>query len=315
MPAEGGIQIGVKPQPLSGSGFLVFWYKSGLCNLFFSKLGRNYLRFAEVRMLVRPLRQIEYCMRRGIKDMKKYLPSLGIFLVLLFVWETVVRCLEIKEYILPAPSRIGIVFVESIPLLWEHSLHTVNEAILGFLLAIIGGVILAMLMGIFPLIKKLLYPLVVISQTIPIMALAPLLIIWFGYNLLPKVMVVALVCFFPITVSLVEGLEAVDRDMVKLLLAMGASPWQIFSKVQLPGALPSFFSGLKISVTYSILGAIIGEWLGASKGLGVFMIRSMNSFLTAQVFAAIMVISLLSLVFFGVVVVLARVVMPWHYQK
>jgi len=247
--------------------------------------------------------------------MKKYLSSFSVFLLLLLLWETIVRCLEFKEYILPAPSRIGVVLVENIPLLWEHSLHTVNEALLGFLLAIVGGVILAMLMGIFPGIKRALYPLVVISQTIPIMAVAPLLIIWFGYNLLPKVMVVGLVCFFPITVSLVEGLEAADRDMVKLLLALGASPWQIFKMVQLPGALPSFFSGLKISATYSILGAIIGEWLGASKGLGVFMIRSMNSFLTVQVFAAIVVISLLSLVFFGLVVVLARVVMPWYYQK
>lgn len=247
--------------------------------------------------------------------MKKYLPSLGVFLLLLLLWETVVRWLDIKEYILPAPSAIGQALIDSANLLWKHSLQTVNEAFLGFILAIVGGVVLAMLMGIFLVIKRALYPLVVISQTVPVMAVAPLLIIWFGYNLLPKVIVVALVCFFPITVSLVEGLEAVDHDMVKLLLAMGATPWQILNKVQLPGALPSFFSGLKISATYSILGAVIGEWLGASSGLGVYMIRSMNSFLTAQVFAAIVVISLLSLIFFGMVLVLAHLIMPWYYQR
>ncbi|MGI6587432.1 MAG: ABC transporter permease [Peptococcia bacterium] len=247
--------------------------------------------------------------------MKKYLPSLVFFLLLLLLWEAVVKCLGVKEYILPAPMKIGQALVQNVNLLWAHSIQTVNETLLGFVLAVITGIILAMLMGIFPIIKRTLYPLVIVSQTIPIVAVAPLLIIWFGYNLLPKVMVVALVCFFPITVSLVEGLEAVDKDMVKLLSAMGASSWQVFKTVQLPGALPSFFSGLKISATYSIMGAIIGEWLGASKGLGVFMIRSMNSFLTARVFAAIVVVSFLSLIFFGLIVILARLIMPWHYQK
>jgi len=249
------------------------------------------------------------------KEIKKYLPSVGIFLLLLLIWETVVRLMEIKEYILPAPTAIWQALVNSWGLLWDHSLQTINEAFLGFMLAIVAGIVLAMLMGLFPLIKRSLYPLVVISQTVPIMAVAPLLIIWFGYDLLPKVLVVSLVCFFPITVSLVEGLEATDKDMMKLLLAMGASPWQIFKKVQLPGALPSFFSGLKISATYSITGAVIGEWLGASKGLGVFMIRSMNSFLTAQVFAAIVVITVLSLIFFGIVMILAHLIMPWYYQR
>jgi ABC-type nitrate/sulfonate/bicarbonate transport system permease component len=147
------------------------------------------------------------------------------------------------------------------------------------------------------------------------MAVAPLFIIWFGYGILPKIMVVALVCFFPITVSLVEGMEAADRDMIKLLEAMGASPWQVFKMVSFPGALPSFFSGLKISAAYSIMGAVIGEWLGASKGLGVYMTRSMKSFLTDRVFASIVVISILSLFLFGIIVLIARLLMPWYYRK
>lgn len=252
---------------------------------------------------------------RGISVMRRYGASVGFFIFMLVIWEAVVRFLGIAEFILPSPLRIGEALSETSALLWEHSLQTIIEVLWGFTLAILAGVILAMLMGLFPIIKKVLYPLLVLSQTIPIMAVAPLLIIWFGYNLLPKVMVVALVCFFPITVSLVEGLEAVDKDIMKLLLAMGASPWQIFKTVQLPGALPSFFAGLKISATYSVMGAVIGEWLGASKGLGVFMTRSMHSFLTAQVFASIVVISLLSLIFFGLISVLGRIVMPWHEQK
>lgn len=298
MPAEGGkVSFKINRLPLSRVAVSCFLrHISGMS-----------------RVKTKKIKQVK--LRIEGEKMKKYLPSLGLFLFLLFLWEAVVRWLEIKEYILPAPTKIVQSFGETSNLLWEHSVQTINETLLGFFLAIVVGIILAMLMGIFPLIKRSLYPLIVVSQTIPIMAVAPLLIIWFGYQLLPKVMVVALVCFFPITVSLVEGLEAVDRDMENLLLAMGATSWQVFTKVQLPGALPSFFSGLKISATYSIMGAIIGEWLGASKGLGVFMIRSMNSFLTARVFAAIVVISFLSLAFFGLIIVLAHLVMPWHYQK
>jgi ABC-type nitrate/sulfonate/bicarbonate transport system permease component len=147
------------------------------------------------------------------------------------------------------------------------------------------------------------------------MAVAPLLIIWFGYDILPKVLVVALVCFFPITVSTVEGLDNIDQDMVKLLVTMGATPGQILRLVKFPGALPSFFAGLKISATYSIMGAVIGEWLGGSKGLGIYMTRSMHSFLTERVFASIVVITAMSLILVGIIELIARLTMPWLYQK
>ncbi|MDD2402840.1 MAG: ABC transporter permease [Clostridia bacterium] len=251
----------------------------------------------------------------GINIIKKFVPSAIFFLFLLVLWQMVVVILGIEEFILPSPISIGKVLFETSDLLWKHSIQTANEAILGFILAIVAGVILAIVMGLIPLIKRLLYPLIVVSQTVPIMAIAPLLIIWFGYGMLPKIMVVALVCFFPITVSLVEGLEAVDRDMVKLLISMGASTWQVFKKLRFPSALPSLFSGLKISATYSIMGAIIGEWLGASRGLGVYMTRSMKSFLTVRVFASIVVISLLSLLLFGIINILARLLMPWYYER
>ncbi len=246
--------------------------------------------------------------------MKKYLPSFVTFLLLLGLWELVVRAFQVRSFILPAPSLIGKTIYRTLPLLGKHSLHTITEALIGFSLAIAAGILLAVLMGLVPFIKRTLYPLTVISQTVPIMAIAPLLIIWFGYGMLPKVIVVALVCFFPITVSLVEGLDNTDNDMIKLLLAMGASQWQIFKKVKFPGAMPAFFSGMKISATYSVMGAVIGEWLGASKGLGVFMTRSMKSFLTEQVFASIIVITLLSLILFALIEILGRVLMPWYYQ-
>jgi ABC-type nitrate/sulfonate/bicarbonate transport system permease component len=173
---------------------------------------------------------------------------------------------------------------------------------------------LAMVMSLIDIVKETIYPLVIVSQTVPIIALSPLLIIWFGYGILPKVMVVTLVCFFPITVSFFEGLAKVDADTVKVLEAMGASKFQVFRKVQFPAALPALFSGLKISAAYSVMGAVIGEWLGASKGLGIFLTRSMHSFQTEQVFAAIIVISVLSLIFFGLVEITGRLCMPWYYK-
>lgn len=246
--------------------------------------------------------------------MKKYLPPLGVLLLLVLLWEYVVRILHIDKFILPAPSRILEALINSSALLIEHSSFTGKEALLGFLLAVFLGMLLATIMSLIDVVKETIYPLVIVSQTVPIIALSPLLIIWFGYGILPKVMVVTLVCFFPITVSFVEGLAKVDTDIVKVLEAMGASKFQVFRKVQFPAALPALFSGLKISAAYSVMGAVIGEWLGASKGLGIFLTRSMHSFQTEQVFAAIIVISVLSLIFFGLVEIAGRLCMPWYYK-
>ena len=247
--------------------------------------------------------------------MKKYLSSIFALLLLVILWEISVGFFHIEKFIIPAPSLVAGALIASFPLLLEHSLQTAVEALLGFGLAVIMGTCLALAMGLLPWVKRTFYPLIVVSQTIPIMAVAPLLIIWFGYELLPKVLVVALVCFFPITVSTVEGLDHIDQDMVKLLLTMGATPGQTLRLVKFPGALPSFFAGLKISATYSILGAVIGEWLGGSKGLGIYMTRSMHSFLTERVFAAIVVITAMSLILVGIIEIIARLTMPWLYQK
>lgn len=246
--------------------------------------------------------------------MKRYLLPLGVLLLLVMLWEYAVRILHIDKFILPAPSRILEALINSSALLIEHSSFTGKEALLGFLLAVFLGMFLATVMSLIDIVKETIYPLVIVSQTVPIIALSPLLIIWFGYGILPKVMVVTLVCFFPITVSFFEGLAKVDADTVKVLEAMGANKLQVFRKVQFPAALPALFSGLKISAAYSVMGAVIGEWLGASKGLGIFLTRSMHSFQTEQVFAAIIVISVLSLIFFGIVEITGRLCMPWYYK-
>jgi len=145
------------------------------------------------------------------------------------------------------------------------------------------------------------------------MAVAPLLVIWLGYTIWPKIIVVALVCFFPIVVTSADGLRSADPELLALLQAMGASRRQVFVKVRVPGALPAVFSGIKIAITYSVIGAIIGEWVGASKGLGVFMLRASNSFRTDWVFAAIAISSLLSILLFLSVAVIERLALPWYY--
>lgn len=155
----------------------------------------------------------------------------------------------------------------------------------------------------------------VISQTIPYFAVAPLLIIWLGYGILPKVLIVALVCFFPITINLADGFRNTDPDMIKLLSSMGASRRQIFFKVKVPATLPSFFTGMRIGGTYAVLGAVIAEWLGGDRGLGILLTRSMNSYLTDRMFASIIVITVLSLTFYGLIELSARLLMPWKRRK
>ena len=214
---------------------------------------------------------------------------------------------------LPSPLRIAQAGLEAKNLLGPHIWQTLTETLVGFGLALIVGLSLALLIDFSATLRRAIYPLLVVSQTIPIIAIAPLLVIWFGYGILPKVLVVALVCFFPIVVSTTDGLQSADPDLSALLQAMGATRRQVFFKVRLPGALPSVFSGIKIAVTYSVIGAIIGEWVGASRGLGVFMLRSTNAFRTDWLFVAVAITALLSVTLFLAVTVLQRALLPWYY--
>jgi ABC-type nitrate/sulfonate/bicarbonate transport system permease component len=238
-------------------------------------------------------------------------PQLAAGFILLVVWEVGVRAGNIPAYILPAPSQVAVSLAANLPLIAAHTRVTLYEAMVGFVIAVVFSFVTAFVMDSIPIVKKALYPILVISQTVPIITIAPLFVIWFGYGLLPKVIVVSLVCFFPVVVSFMGGLESVDRDMFNLLKSMGASNMQIFRLLKLPGALPSLFSGMKISAAYSIMGAVIGEWLGAKAGLGEFMRRSMHSFAVDKTFAAIIVITVLSLGVFELIRLLEGYFMPW----
>jgi len=244
----------------------------------------------------------------------KIIPA-SFFAILLFIWEMVARLEVVPTYILPSPTKVIKTLIINLPLLKEHILITLMEALVGFAISIIFAMVIAIIMDSIPIVKKAVYPLIITSQTIPIITIAPLFAIWFGFGYLPKIVIVVLVCFFPITISLLEGLSSVEPELLNLIKSMGANKLELYKIVKMPAALPSFFSGLKISATYSIMGATIGEWVGGKKGLGVYMMRVKQSFATDKVFAAIIIITLLSIMLLKLISFIEKKSMPWIYDK
>ncbi|MDP6714984.1 MAG: ABC transporter permease, partial [SAR202 cluster bacterium] len=212
----------------------------------------------------------------------------------------------------PAPSVIAITIGEDAGLLTRHTWATVEEIVIGFGLALICGVGLATAIGLSRTLERALYPFVIASQTIPIIVIAPMLLIWVGYGLAPKVIVVALISFFPIVVNMVDGLKSVDPDEVSLMQTLGANRWQIFLKLQTPTSMPLLFSGMRVAIAVSVIGAVIGEWVGSSEGLGYLMIRSKPQFLTERVFAAIAILSAMGVGLFALVGLAERLALPWR---
>lgn len=251
-------------------------------------------------------------LRRGVSE---YVPAVLLTVLLVATWQAATALWDIQPWLLPSPSAIAGAAVDARALLLPHILQTALETLVGFAAALLAGLTLALLMDTSSALRRAVYPLLVVSQTVPIIAIAPLLVIWFGYGLLPKIVVVGLLCFFPIVVGAADGLRSTDPDLISLLQSMGASKRQIFLKVRVPASLPGIFTGVKVAITYSVIGAIIGEWVGASRGLGVFMLRASNSFRTDWVFASIAVVSALSLLLFLAVVVVERAMLPWFYTK
>lgn len=229
----------------------------------------------------------------------------------ILAWEIIVLITKTPEYRLPAPSAIISEFVKSWDILLEHTMVTLYETIAGFLIGIFFACIIAVTMDSVKLFEKIFMPFTVISQTIPLVALAPLLAIWFGFGIVPKIILTVLVVFFPVTVNLVQGLKAVDQDLMEMMIGMGASKKQIFTKLKLPTSAPYFFTGLKISAAYAVMGAVISEWTGASKGLGIFMTRAMSSFKTAALFADILIIALLSILLYKLIELVENKVITW----
>ena len=187
------------------------------------------------------------------------------------------------------------------------------EAFIGLGLSIAFSWVLAVVMEEFALWRKTLYPVLIISQTIPTIAVAPLLVLWLGYGMLPKIALIFVTCFFPLVISILSGFETVDPDAVRLFRSMGAGRWQMLFWVKLPSAVESFFAGLKVSASYAIVGAVIAEWLGGNSGLGVYMTRVRKSFSFDKMFAVIIVVTLISLLLLYLVGLLQKKSMKWKY--
>ncbi len=236
-----------------------------------------------------------------------------VILGILVIWQFICITGLVPGYMLPSPIEVIQAFIADFPALMRHSRVTLLEATLGLVCGVTLGFLCAALMDNFEPVRKGLYPILVLTQTVPPVAIAPLLILWFSYGIAPKVVLVVLVSFFPIAVGLLEGFQSVDPDMIRLMRSMKANRWQIFWHVKFPNALGEFFSGLKIAVSYSVVGAVIAEWLGGLEGLGVYMTRVKKSYNYDKMFAVIFLVSAISLLLMAIVKVAQYQAMPWNH--
>lgn len=254
-------------------------------------------------------------MKRKLQNIIYNLASLWAILGILILWQIVTGLELVPAFLLPAPKQVILAFIQDFWLLMEHIKVTLTEAIMGLACGILLGFSVAVFMDHCKMAYRALYPVMVLTQTIPTIAIAPLLVLWMGYEMAPKIVLITVTTFFPIAVGLLEGFQTADEDIIRLLRAMGAGRRQIFFHVKFPTALGSFFSGIRIAVSYSIVGAVISEWLGGYQGLGVYMTRVRKSYAFDKMFAVIFLISGLSLGFMALVSVLQKKCMPWEQMR
>ena len=252
---------------------------------------------------------------RGTRFSRDFLPPLLLVLLLVAIWQLVADRSGLTSFILPSPVGVAQAAWDTRDLLLPAIGTTMVETMIGLAIATFLGIGIAAAIDFSATVRRAVYPILVASQTVQILAIAPLLIIWFGFGLLPKVFIVVLICFFPLALNTADGLASADPEQVNLLKAMNAKRSQIWRMVRLPSALPAFFTGLRIAVTYSVVGATIGEWVGGTGGLGLYMLRSKNALATDQVFVAIVVTSAISIGLFVLVYLIERLALPWYHTQ
>jgi ABC-type nitrate/sulfonate/bicarbonate transport system permease component len=249
--------------------------------------------------------------------MKRWLPSIVIVAVLLGLWQlaasldVIANALKIEPFLVPSPSEIAQSLWADRSLLLDNGWVTLQEVLAGFALSVVAGVSFAVGLHLSPTLRRAFYPLLVASQTVPIVVIAPILVVWLGFGIGPKLVIIALICFFPITVNTLDGLRSVDPDLMKMMRTLDASRLQILRRVEGPSALPYFFSGAKIAVAVAVIGAVFGEWAGSSSGLGHLIQQASAQLQTARTFAAVVVLSALAIVLFGLLAVIERRVAWW----
>ena len=234
-------------------------------------------------------------------------------ILILVLWQLCVSLELIPDYLLPSPLQIVEAFIEDFPLLMEHAKYTLATAFIGTAIGLIISFVLSIIMDLSKTMKELIYPVILLNQTIPTIAIAPLLIIWLGYGITPKVVLVVLAVFFPITIALVDGYQSVSREHLNLFKSMKASKYQLYRHLKIPSAMGSFFTGLKVALSYALISAVIAEWLGGYHGLGVYMTRVRKSYDLDSMFAVIFLISFLTILLIGLVKWLERRVLRHNY--
>ena len=245
---------------------------------------------------------------------KNYLYPLITFICILLVWQFIVVKYEIPQYIMPTPTDIIKVFGSDHANLQMHAIVTLKESVLGFVFSILLALIIGTIMDFIPFIKKCFYPIMLVSQMIPTITIAPLLIIWFGFDSLPKIIMVMTTCFFPILINFVDGMENIDKDYLNLFKTMDANKLNTFIHLKLPMSLESLFTGLKISATYAFVSATVAEWLGGSVGLGVYMVRAKSAYALDKVFASTILVIIFSLIFVMVINILKKLILKHKYK-
>lgn len=250
-----------------------------------------------------------------VNKIKRLVPALLVAIVFLAIWEIAVALFDVPQWLLPAPSAIGTEMLTIWSRLMVHAWATLEMTLLGFFVGSLAGVLIATLLHYVPGARTALYPLLVLTQNIPLIVLGDLLVIWFGFGILPKLILLILVCFFPVSVAMLTGLALAERTHIVYFKMIGATRWQLFRHVELPNSLSYLFSGLKIAASYCVIGAIYAETIGSQQGLGVFIRLASNGFQTSRVFAGIVIIVLISVLLFAVIAACERVVLRWKIVK
>jgi len=246
---------------------------------------------------------------------ERVLPPLLFALFVLAAWELYVVLGDVKESTLPPPTAVLEALWTNRSMLAENAWVTIKEILLGFTAAIFIGVGIATAIRSSRRVERAVYPWLVVSQMVPIPAIAPILVIWFGFDMRPKVLVIALVSFFPIAVNTIDGLRAAEPELLNLLKTLRANAWQRFRKAQFPAALPFLFSGLKVAAAFSVIGAVFAEWVGASEGLGYLILVLNNQTATTDMFAVIVVLASIGIGLFLIVSLIERLMLPWYYES
>ncbi len=250
-----------------------------------------------------------------MKKKRRTLYPVAVICLLLILWEVLVRAFEVPSYVLPAPSKMFKALWTDRATLASHAWVTVGEALGGMAISLVCSIVLGILMDVSESVRACIYPILVVTQTVPMIVLSPILILYLGFGIAPKILTVVLMCFFPIVVNFADGMAQVDPAYVNLVRSYGGTRLQVYTQVKIPYALPSLFSGLKVAATYSISGAVVGEWIGSQAGLGYYLLRVKNSYALDKMFACVIVIIVLSLLMNSLISLIRLATMPYLRKK